>query len=102
VIIERRNDMRRPWRQTGALVRDTSGPARWIPDWVDSQSKKSDPQLLWEYLVEKGGGNGFNQDAAFLRVRSLRDAARLARHLRAQAVAQANRSIVPDRHERGV
>jgi hypothetical protein len=86
LIVERRNDMRRPWELTGALAREIGGSARWIAEWVDAHWDEADPQLLWDYLVYKGGGNGITEDVAFVRVRSLRDAARLARHFRAQVL----------------
>lgn len=57
-----------PMEVVSALVRDPAGTVSWVDGWQPSEGASQEPSQLWEYWTYKGGGNGYNTEAGFLRV----------------------------------
>lgn len=83
LVLERRSNSEHPMVVTGALVRPPDGPATWVEGLEDDEyvSAGTDPETLWAYLTDKGGGNGVTFDVAFLWVRDVGDVIRVARYV---------------------
>jgi hypothetical protein len=68
-----------PWRVSGALVKEPDRDPDWVEGWTDDYWT-ADAKDLWNYLVDKGGGNGITWEIAFLRIASSADASQIAAH----------------------
>lgn len=66
-----------PWRIDGALVKNPGEQPTWVEGWIDDYWS-AEPHELWEYLVDKGGGNGMSWEVAFFRIASAEDAPKVA------------------------
>jgi hypothetical protein len=80
LLIERRASSYDHWRVTGALVREPGKPPRWHDDQVDG-SFSADPVTLWDYMLEKGGGNGVTWEVGFLRIAAVDDIPAIIAHI---------------------
>ena len=57
-----------PGRVSGALHRSPDGQVSWVPGWESDEYSTADPQDLWDYWTEKGGGNGYSIEIGFVYV----------------------------------
>jgi hypothetical protein len=80
LLIERRASSYEHWRITGALVREPGKRPRWYDDHADDNFS-ADPGTLWDYLVEKGGGNGVAWEVGFLRIAVVDDIPAIIAHI---------------------
>lgn len=81
LVIERAvSSMYGPWQVGGAMIRVPGQTPRWVEGWVDDYWL-ADPASLWEYFVEKGGGNAYTYEVAFLRIEQPADAEAVIHHL---------------------
>jgi hypothetical protein len=81
LVIERLLGKGPAWHAVGALVREPDSAPEWLPGWVDDYWSQGTPAGLWEYFCDKGGGNGYSWDVAFVRVASVEDAEAVTAHL---------------------
>ena len=72
-----------PWTVAGALISIGDGPPVWVEGFVDDYWIADAPQL-WEYFVEKGGGNAYSYEVAFLRLLRPEDAPAILAHMEKQ------------------
>jgi hypothetical protein len=80
LLIERRASTYDHWRITGALVREPGKRPRWHDDHAD-EAFSADPATLYDYFVEKGGGNGVLWEVGFLRIGSIEDIPAIIAHI---------------------
>jgi hypothetical protein len=81
LVIERAIDtLSGPWTVAGALILFGDAPPAWVDGYVDDYWSADAPQL-WEYFVDKGGGNAYSYEIAFLRLRSPEDASAVLAHM---------------------
>ena len=81
LVIERAIDtLSGPWTVAGALISFGDAPPAWVDGYVDDYWSADAPQL-WEYFVDKGGGNAYSYEIAFLRLRRPEDASAVLAHM---------------------
>lgn len=84
IVIERAiKAMTGPWHVAGALVRVDGDEPSWVEGWADDYWD-ADPVVLWEYFAEKGSGNAYSYEIAFLRLESAGDIVPVIEHLDAK------------------
>ena len=80
LLIERPIDsFHGPWRIDGALVKEPDRDPQWVEGWIDTYWS-ADAKQLWDYFIDKGGGNGISWEIGFLRIASPGDAPELVAH----------------------
>ena len=81
LLIERAvGEIHGPWRIDGALVKEPGRDPEWVDGWIDSYRRSANPKHLWDYFVEKGGGNGMTWEIGFFRIASAADAPEILAH----------------------
>lgn len=80
LLIERPIDsFHGPWRIDGALVKEPGREPQWVEGWIDTYWS-ADAKQLWDYFMDKGGGNGNTWEIGFLRIASPADAPEVVVH----------------------
>ena len=84
LLIERAiGDSHGPWHVDGALVKELGSDPQWVDGWTDDYWT-ADAKGLWDYLVDKGGGNLVTWEIGFLRIASPENASKVAAYYNEQ------------------